>query len=227
MKFDAIIFDLFGTLIDNFTLSEYKRVISQIAKILSLPAEKFFRFWRETFDQRVRGDFKTFDENIEYISKLLELPVDEHDIQKALKVRFDYTKRELKPRVDAIDVLKKIKFKGLKIGLITDCSFEVPILWIKTPFAPYFDATTFSCSVNMKKPDPRIYIRTCDRLGVKSQRCLYIGDGSSQELTGASHVGMCPVLIRVPYEKDALRINEDDWKGQKITSLREVLNLVV
>jgi putative hydrolase of the HAD superfamily len=152
--------------------------------------------------------------------------VDDLDIQKALRVRFDYTKKELKPRADAIETLIKLKSKRLKIGLITDCSFEVPILWRKTPFSQYFDTTTFSCSVNMKKPDPRIYRITCDRLGVKPQSCLYIGDGSSQELTGASHVGMYPVLIRVPYENDAIRINEDDWKGQKITSLREVLNLV-
>ena len=85
--------------------------------------------------------------------------------------------------------------------------------------------TVFSCAVGVKKPDPRIYRIATDRLKVKPQECLYIGDGSSHELTGAFKAGMNPVKIRVPDEIPYF-LDEDDWQGTTISSLNEVLNLI-
>jgi putative hydrolase of the HAD superfamily len=67
-----------------------------------------------------------------------------------------------------------------------------------------------------------------DSLKVKPQDCLYIGDGSSKELTGALQVGMHPVLIHNPDETiDAHYIDrEEDWDGPVISSLQEILNLL-
>ena len=77
----------------------------------------------------------------------------------------------------------------------------------------------------MKKPDPRIYFMALEQLAIEPQDCLYIGDGSSHELTGALKVGMHPVWIRIPNE-DELRIDEEEWKGTVISSLKEVLILM-
>ena len=74
------------------------------------------------------------------------------------------------------------------------------------------------------KPDPGIYELACERLGVQPGNCLYIGDGSSRELTGASTVGMDAVLIRVP--NDTENGDREDWQGTRISSVEEVLNLV-
>ena len=102
------------------------------------------------------------------------------------------------------------------------------MVWEDTAFAPLFDVTMFSCRVGIKKPDPRIYRMATDQLAVEPEACLYIGDGSSQELTGALQVGMHPVLIRLPEESvDAHFIDrEEGWDGPAISSLQEVLNLV-
>jgi hypothetical protein len=55
-----------------------------------------------------------------------------------------------------------------------------------------------------------------------------VGDGSSRELTGASQVGMHPVLIRVPYEDtyDAYRFDPEEWQGATISALKDILTLV-
>ena len=55
-----------------------------------------------------------------------------------------------------------------------------------------------------------------------------MGDGSCHELTGASQVGMYPVLILVPYEDtyDAHRIDAEEWNGPTISAVKEVLGLV-
>ena len=49
----AIIFDLFGTLIDNFSISEYKEILSKMATILGAPSEQFINLWTNSFDKRM------------------------------------------------------------------------------------------------------------------------------------------------------------------------------
>ena len=67
-----------------------------------------------------------------------------------------------------------------------------------------------------------------DGLGVEGKDCIYVGDGDSNELTGAQEMGMHPVMISVDYEKDnnIYVYNRQEWDGPVINSLTEVLSLV-
>jgi putative hydrolase of the HAD superfamily len=69
-----------------------------------------------------------------------------------------------------------------------------------------------------------------DELGIAPEDCLYVGDGDSNELTGAAGVGMHPVLINVPTKGNnfTMRTSKkiDDFPCPCISSLKEVLNLV-
>jgi putative hydrolase of the HAD superfamily len=87
------------------------------------------------------------------------------------------------------------------------------------------DEAILSCSVGMKKSDPRIYELACQRLQVSPDRCLYVGDGGSSELTGATEMGMHAVLIRAPYD-DTIGGYREEWPGQRISTLSEVLALL-
>ncbi|MBY9012338.1 MAG: HAD family hydrolase [Candidatus Lokiarchaeota archaeon] len=223
MKIKAVIFDLFGTLIDSFNAQEYRQVLSEMASSLSIPENSFYELWSGSFNQRALGVFKTLEESFNFISRKLNKPIDENGIEKAIRIRKDYTKRTLVPRQDAIDTLKQLIRLGLKIGLISDCTFEVPQMWNTTMLSQHFNSVIFSCSVGIKKPDPKIYHLMCKKLKVKPKNCVYIGDGSSQELSGALQVGMFPILIRSPTEKDSVRYDKDDWDGPKISSLSEIL----
>jgi len=228
MKYKAVIFDLFGTLVDNFTSSEYSKVLVDMSAALNAPADNFAKWWRDSFYLRTNGSHKTHQESIRYICRELGIAVTETQVERAAAIRLDYTIRTLVPRADAVPVIKKLKAMGFKVGLISDCSPETPTAWPQTPLNGIFDVTIFSCVVDVKKPDPRIYLMATEKLGVKPQDCLYIGDGSSHELTGALEVGMHPVLIRDPGENvDTHFIDrEENWQGPAITSLQEVLNLV-
>ena len=79
----------------------------------------------------------------------------------------------------------------------------------------------------MKRRVPQIYQLATNQLGVKPQECLYIGDGSSRELSGAKQAGMNPILIRtLDAPADAYQIEAEEWNGLTISSLKEVLELV-
>ena len=228
MKYSAIIFDLFGTLIENFSRSEYEEVLKEIASTLDAPHDEFVQLWLDTFQQRTTGVLPTPRANTEYLCQKLGLNATDTQNEHAVQVRLDLTVRAMKPRPGSVEVIAQLKKENYKIGLISDCSGEAPMAWQGTPFAPLFDVTVFSCQAGIKKPDPRIYYMATEKLGIEPHDCLYIGDGSSQELTGAAQVGMHPVLLRVPDEPvDAYFVSrEEDWEGPVISSLQEVLYLV-
>ena len=230
MKYKAVIFYLFGTLVPNMALSGHRDILRQMAHILSVLPDDFLQLWFDTFNERCTGIFQTPDDNVEHICRTLGMKVDENRVQLATRTRFEYAVGAMTPQPYAVETISHLKSRGCKIGLISDCSTEAPAIWPDTPFAPLFDTTTFSCAVGMKKPDPRIYQLTMGQLGVKARDCLYIGDGSSNELTGAKAVGMHPVLIRAP-DEDSTKIHRIDaegekWNGPVISSLKEVMALV-
>jgi len=225
LKYQAVIFDLFGTLVDNFSVQEHESVLTEMASVLDVPPDKFIRLWYDTFSQRATGALSSPEANIDYICQKLGMHVADANVEFAAQIRFNYTVRAVTPRAGSVEILSRLKSKGLKTGLISDCSREIPKMWGDTPFAPLVDVAIFSCVAGMRKPDPRIYQIATERLGVRPQSCLYIGDGSSRELTGALNVGMHPVLLRTE-DSDAHQIDREDWKGPTISSLKEILVLL-
>ena len=212
MTYEAVIFDLFGTLVPTLSNREYRVVLQQMASALSISSDDFNRIWFETAHERNIGNIRSIEANIEHVC-----------------IRITFVKKIMRPRPDAIEVLSHLKSAGFKIGLISNCSPDTPVIWQDTPFVPFFDVTVFSSSVGMKKPDPRIYNLAMEQLGVRPEDCLYVGDGASQELAGAAQVGMSPVLIRVLDEDFDGSLPDDareEWDGPTVSSLTEVLALV-
>ena len=222
MKYRAVIFDLFGTLVDNFLLPEYNAVLDRLAAILGVAPDDFQQWWRDSFDDRCSG--KHPDQR----AGKMNVPVTEQQLEEAFRVRLAYTAGSLKPRPDTIATIEAVRGAGLKTALVSDCTGEVPILWPDSPFGGLFDATIFSCRAGVKKPDPRIYHLATDAIGVKPEECLYVGDGSSSELTGARAVGMHAVLILDPNETvDTHYVKrEENWNGDRIAYLSELLPLL-
>ena len=227
MKHSAVIFDLFGTLVVTFSSREYHRLLGEMAALVGTPAAEFARLWLATSNERWTGTFGTIEKNVEHICTCLGVPADAERMAEAARLRMPVVVRSMQPRDDAVATLMALKAAGCRIGLISDCSSEVPAYWPNTPFAPLIDAPIFSCSVGLKKPDPRIYQLACDRLGVRPEQCVYVGDGGSRELSGAARVGMHSVQIRVPEEdSDAHRVEGEEWHGTRIGRLSELLEIV-
>lgn len=225
----AVIFDFFGTLVPCLSLSEHKAVLSKMADLMGAPREAFVQQWFDTVVPRMTGEFSSVRANIEAICATLSVPFNAANCEQAVKERYDYERAHLVPRSTAIATLRQLRERGLGIGLITDCSSELPELWLETEFAPWFDVTIFSSVVKIKKPNAEIYRMAADRLGVTCADCLYVGDGGSNELAGAKAVGMHPVLLHDVAEQgnaDMHRIDGQPWSGARIADVSEVLLLI-
>jgi putative hydrolase of the HAD superfamily len=226
MKYRAIIFDLFGTLVDSYSVQGYSRLLNDMASALELPFEAFSKLWRETTYERGIGIFKTTGDCIRYIYSKLDVSISAEHIKKCEQVRLENTRKALTPKNGAVEILKHLRGLGYKIGLISNCSAEVPLLWDNTEMSQFFDVAIFSASAGMKKPDRQIYKLACEQLRVEPSECLYFGDGDSNELEGASQVGMKAIMIRDPSEKEPYRLIEVEWDGLKIENFPEIMDLI-
>ncbi len=128
------------------------------------------------------------------------------------------------PRRVPGETLVALRQRGVKLGLITVCSEEVPAAWPESELAGLFDAETFSSDCGLIKPDPEIYLTTLAGLDVEPAQALFVGDGANDELGGAARVGMIPVLF-VPEGREPRWAEVREWRGLCVSSLPEVLEL--
>ena len=63
-------------------------------------------------------------------------------------------------------------------------------MFFKGGFSQYIDEMVLSYKVQMKKPDSCIYREAAKRLCVDPEECIFVGDGGSNELTGAREAGI-------------------------------------
>jgi putative hydrolase of the HAD superfamily len=228
-RYKVLIFDLFGTLVNIFSMNIHDAAVVAMADILHIPLSDFSPLWGEgTYPQRSNGTFTSIEENLTYICRHLNIPTDEQRIQQAANVRYEFTRTALKPKPAALELLTQLKQAGYHTGLISNCAPDVPLLWHTTPLAGLIDVPVFSCEVKIKKPDPHIYYLTCERLRVAPEECLYVGDGSDRELTGAKKVGLTPVLVLTSLADayDVQRLDVDSWEGRIVQSLRDIPTLL-
>ena len=102
-----------------------------------------------------------------------------------------------------IPMLRALKKEGIMIGLISNCFSEESMVIKKSILYPFFDAVCLSFDEGIQKPDPAIFERCIERLGVEADACLYVGDGGSNELEAAQRLGM-QVVQAVWYLKEGI-----------------------
>ena len=227
-KYRAVVFDLWGTLVDDLTYPEanrliYRRKTDETADLLGLDRDAFAAAWAEGAGERLVGAFST-EGALLHICRELGAEPDAARLRAAVEVRFDYVRGALSPRPGTVETLSTLRDLGCGVGLISNCSEEVSAMWGSTPFAPLVDPAVLSYDARLAKPDPRIYEMAVEGLGVAAEECLYVGDGTSNELSGASKAGMTAVLMRAPYDQaDGAR---ESWDGMRIADVREMLGLL-
>ena len=146
------------------------------------------------------------------------------DVAALADARVALARRALSPAPEVLDTLRELRDRGFLVGLISNCTEDVAIVWPESPFAPLVDYAVFSATAGCMKPDPQIYALVCEGLGVDAADCLFVGDGANDELAGAARAGMTPVLLA----RDGVVRWEplESWEGRRIERIPDVLRLV-
>ena len=84
----------------------------------------------------------------------------------------------LHPNEPMIDYLRDLKGRGMRMAMLTNNVREWEPLWrAKLPVDEIFEVVVDSAFVGMRKPDPKIYELTLERLGgVEASECVFIDD---------------------------------------------------
>ena len=126
----------------------------------------------------------------------------------------------LKP--NALFILDKLRKDGYKLGLLSNGDAKSQydkINYCKLP--EEFDEIIVTGDYGISKPNPEIFKIMANKLGVKPEECIYIGDTFSTDILGAIKANMIPVWITQLSERPANR-----YKGYRIEKLEELLDIV-
>jgi putative hydrolase of the HAD superfamily len=226
--FDAVVFDLFGTLVPKWSRVLALENNARMAGDLGVPVENFQRTWDTTFQDRETGRLPGVEDALRHVAAVLDIAVDESRIALAASRRLELHHERVQPR-DGVDAtLAELVERGLRVGLLSNISAPGASVFRELAIRRHFTSLIFSCEEGMVKPDPAIYARSVAQLGTPPERCLFVGDGGSCELTAARKAGMTSVLIRVDSEIEEEGWPEDaaEWQGPTIARIPQVLDLV-
>jgi len=129
------------------------------------------------------------------------------------------------PDTGVPETLTELRRRGVRIGLLSNCTEDVALAWPETPFAGHFDVEVFSATAGCAKPEPRIYELVLRGLRAEPSETIFVGDGANDELEGARRAGITPVLYQPdgsPARSDGL----EGWTGHRIARIPDVLDLL-
>lgn len=223
----AVIFDFFGTL----TRGTPERVWDEHAARSAAPLGIAARAWRlaldTSFPERVTGRLGDLPATFRELARRCGLDPGEDAIAAACAARMAAQRELFALRDGAVDVLAELRGRGLRLGVLSDCTVELADTWPHLPVSALVDARVLSCDAGRRKPDPELFQLIARDLGVPPRDCLYVGDGGGSELSGASRCGMRAVMLRAAdWDDHVTHAREDGWAGLAVPSLAAVLALV-
>lgn len=221
----AIYFDLFFTLI----IPTYD-IENNECEIVNLSMHEWEKYAEADFlyQERALGLVKSEVEIIEKIAANIPFYISDIQKEKLLIARENRMKTALQSVSDSIiNVLKELKSKNIKIGLISNADIIDCKYWKQSGLAPFFDDTIFSCDVGLLKPNEHIYELAMQHLGVLPNESLFVGDGGSEELYGAKAVGMKTMFTEALETKSSEQRNRIMKNADyHIKDFAEILNYI-
>jgi putative hydrolase of the HAD superfamily len=223
-RYRATIFDFFGTLTQSVQRGPQH---ADIARSLGCDPDVLVGVLDRSFRARARGLFGSAEATLRWVSEQAGGDPCDARLRKALAARIDALRMDTTLRPEAEPTLRRLKARGLRTAVISDCTHELPAFLPHLPIAPLLDTCVFSVEVGRCKPDPLLYRTACAQLGVEPEECLYVGDGGSRELSGAEQAGLTAVRLDAPDLADHLVFDADSaFVGPSVRSLAEVVTLV-
>ena len=184
----AVIFDLFGTLVDSdLYISPY----SDLMRSMGL-TDAEMTVARHLY-------LTTPLATVEDAARLLEarLPGRRVPLETIRKAEGDFSRHE--QSFDWIDgareVLEELRRDGCKLGLVSNLTTAYKRTAVRLGIEELVDQVVYSCDVRAIKPEPAIFHVALRGLGVTPHAAVMVGDTIEADILGARGAGMKAILI--------------------------------
>ena len=219
---EAVIFDLYGTLIGEPPFEDV--CFPLLAEAIGISRAELARVRGLSVADAMTGRLATAEDRARVTLRELGRTQDDELIGRLATIERDARWPAVTPYPATISTLRRLRARGIPIGLVSDCTGLMgrPLVE-RLELVPYFDAMALSHEVGHAKPAAEIYHAALDLLGMDPRDCLYVGDGASDELNGAKALGM--TTVRIDQEHGFGRIGRTAPTDYLIVRLDEVLGL--
>jgi putative hydrolase of the HAD superfamily len=219
----AVVFDFYGTLTPVSSSEAWAGNAARLAAVIGVSPAALIQVLDDSFPERISGALGDVRQTMSAVAERLGVRLSQEQLDKAAQTRRAVQESMFELRPEALGVIGRLRSAGFRIGLVSDCTTELPDAWSRLPLASVVDAPVFSCVEGTRKPDPRLFRKVAADLGTEPGRCVYVGDGGGRELTGSSGVGMRAVLLAGPdWHAHRDHNRESDWTGLRIGTLTEL-----
>ncbi len=212
MKFQAVIFDLDGVIC--FTDEYHYRAWKAMADGMGIP------FDRE-INNRLRGVSRM--DSLEIILEKYEGPALSEEKKAALARQkndlYRESLREMSPRDlsgEVKETLDALRAMGLRLA-IGSSSKNTPFILKQIGLDGYFDAVSDGNCITRSKPDPEVFVKAAEMLGIPCVDCLVVEDAVSGAEAG--HAGG----MQVACLGDAALNGAGDWNMKSIRELTDIV----
>ncbi len=118
--------------------------------------------------------------------------------QRSAQKYNDYRKRYYTPFPGAVDLLRSLRARGKRLGLLTNGFSEthrekIALLRI----GELFDAIFIADEIGMLKPDPLLFAHACVKLDGAPAHAAMVGDRYDRDIRGAGEAGLLTIWLNV------------------------------
>ncbi len=200
----AVLFDLYGTLIDITVDTSrpeiWEHLAGELARvgITASAGALRRRYWELVVaEERAHGQPFVLDPLI--FSKLAQIggrAVPQQVSNYLGRIFRELTTHTIRLRPYAIPLLTVIRESGCKAGVVSNTEETVTRHDLrKLKLETCWDTMVLSATVGVKKPDPEIFHIALRNLGINAQQAVFIGDDRAADFEGAKRAGITPVLL--------------------------------
>ena len=211
MRIDAVIFDLDGVIC--FTDEYHYLAWKAMADDMGIP------FDRE-INNRLRGVSRMASLEI-ILEKYTGPALSDEEKERLAEKKNDLYRESLKlmSTADLSDevreTLETLRAMGLKLA-IGSSSKNTPFILGQIGLGGWFDAVSDGNNITRSKPDPEVFVKAAEMLGIPAERCLVVEDAVSGAEAG--HAGG----MKVACVGDAAEHGAGDWNMKSIRELVDI-----
>lgn len=191
MGIKAVLFDADNTLYDTKGLAGAcdREALAKLAPAKSREAvEEFYAIVADT-KKSCEPAKRTRAYSYSLVAKQLGAPAE--SAEKAAEHFQKIFLEKLKPKPGALQMLSILKGRGIRLAVVTaeERGWAHKKLE-RVGIGGFFDAVITSDDVGRMKPDQKYFSFACEKLSLKPQDCLVIGDDEDGDLKPARALGM-------------------------------------